>query len=226
MSADLSPTAYRFKAVIFDLDGTLLNTLADIGNAMNQVLMTSGYPIHPIDMYKYFIGDGLEKLIERSLPTSESTPKKVRAHLHDFRKTYAKNWHETTRPYPGIPDMLDRLKKNGFQLSILSNKAHDFTNQIVDKLLAPWAFRPVIGSSRRFPKKPDPTAALSIVRELGLDRGDCILIGDSGVDMQTAAAAGITSVGASWGFRPEAELIENGCRFLARHPRDVDALLE
>lgn len=215
----------RIKAVIFDLDGTLLNTLADIGNAVNQVLSDRGYPTHPVNKYRSFVGDGWEMLVKRALPESASTRDRVKTCVEESMVEYGKTWDATTTPYDGIPELLNYLTHEGIRLAVLSNKPHVFTRQYVDKLLAAWTFEKVIGVSSRFPKKPDPAGALSIVTELNLDKKDCLFMGDSGVDMQTAASAGIFSVGAAWGFKPEAELMENGCRFLARHPMDVLGLI-
>jgi phosphoglycolate phosphatase len=215
----------RIKAVIFDLDGTLLNTLADIGNAVNQVLSDRGYPTHPVNKYRSFVGDGWEMLVKRALPESASTRDRVKTCVEESMVEYGKTWDATTTPYDGIPELLNYLTHEGIRLAVLSNKPHVFTRQYVDKLLAAWTFEKVIGVSNRFPKKPDPAGALSIVTELNLDKKDCLFVGDSGVDMQTAASAGIFSVGAAWGFKPEAELMENGCRFLARHPMDVLSLI-
>ena len=215
----------RIEAIIFDLDGTLLDTLGDIGNAVNRVLSNSGYPTHPVSRYRSFVGDGWEMLIKRALPESESTRDKVKACVEESLVEYGKTWDVTTAPYTGIPELLNYLTQMGIQLAVLSNKPHVFTRQYVDKLLAAWTFEKVIGVSSRFPRKPDPAGALSILTELNLDRKSCLFMGDSGVDMQTAAAAGIFSVGVAWGFKSEAELMENGCRFLARHPRDVLSLV-
>jgi len=214
----------KIKAVIFDLDGTLLNTLEDIGNALNRVLSNRGYPIHPIDRYRSFVGDGWEMLVRRALPESASTRDRVAACVEESTVEYGKTWDATTSPYTGIPELLNHLTHEGVQLAVLSNKPQVFTRQYVDKLLAAWTFEKVIGVSSRFPKKPDPTGALSIVADLNLDKKNCLYVGDSGVDMQTAAAAGIFSVGVAWGFRAVSELMENGCRFLARHPLDVLSL--
>jgi len=215
----------RIKAVIFDLDGTLLDTLADIGNAVNRILSHKGYPTHPVERYKSFIGNGWETLVKRALPESESTPDRVTACAEESIVEYGKTWDATTAPYAGIPELLSHLTREGIQLAVLSNKPHDFTRQYVDKLLAAWRFETVIGGSHRFPKKPDPAGALRILADLNLDKKNCLFMGDSGVDMQTATAAGIFPVGAAWGFRSEAELLENGCRFFARHPLDVLPLL-
>jgi len=215
----------RIKAVIFDLDGTLLNTLEDIGNAVNQVLSNRGYPTHPVDRYRSFVGDGWELLIKRALPVLASTRDKVKACVEESLLEYGNTWDATTSPYTGIPELLNYLTYEGIRLAVLSNKPHVFAQQYVDKLLAEWTFEKVIGVGTRFLKKPDPAGALSILTELNIDKKNCLFIGDSGVDMQTAAAAGIFSVGAAWGFKPEAELMKNGCRFLARDPMDVLSLL-
>ncbi len=213
------------KAVIFDLDGTLLNTLADIGNAVNQVLWRWGYPTHPIDRYRHFVGDGSEMLVMRALPESEATPGKVLACLDEFKAVYGKTWDATTKPYTGIPELLNHLTLDGIRLAVFSNKPHVFTRQCVDKQLAAWQFEKVVGFSNRFPKKPDPEGAIRIVADLNLEKGNCLFIGDSGVDMQTAVAAGLFPVGAAWGFRSESELMECGCRFIARHPMDLLTLI-
>jgi phosphoglycolate phosphatase len=214
-----------FNAVIFDLDGTLLNTLEDIGNAVNLVLLKRGYATHPMERYRYFVGDGSEMLIKRALPESKATPDRVRKCLDEFMTAYEKTWDAATKPYSGIPELLNRLTLDGIKLAVLSNKPHVFTRQCVDKLLGAWTFEKVIGFSHGFPRKPDPAGALSIVRDLGMEKKDCLLVGDSGVDMQTAAAADLFSVGAAWGFRPESELMAHGCRFIAKHPLDIISLI-
>ena len=215
---------HRYKAVIFDLDGTLLNTLEDIGNAMNRVLSHGAYPTHPMSMYRSFVGDGWEALIRRALPESASIHDRVLA-LEEFKVAYGKTWDVTTAPYAGIPELLNHLSHAHIKLAVLSNKLHVFVRQCVDKQLAAWRFEKVIGFDNRFPKKPDPSGALSILEDLNLEKRACLFMGDSGVDMQTAVAAGLFPVGAAWGFRSETELMENGCRFLARHPLDLLALI-
>jgi len=210
-----------FRAIIFDLDGTLLNTLNDIAGAMNQVLLDNGFPSHPIDTYKYYIGDGLEKLIERALPNENMIPGSLSEYLRAFRTVYAKNWQASTQPYPGIPTLLTRLSQQDVRLAILSNKAHEFTLQMVDVLLGQWKFIKILGAGSDFPKKPNPAAAIHILKMMKIRGEECLLVGDSGVDMQTALAAGIIPVGVTWGFRPESELRLNGSRFIAKHPLDI-----
>ena len=225
MKKDILYQVGKIKAIIFDLDGTLLNTLEDIGNAVNRVLSSNGYPTHPVNRYRSFVGNGWEMLIKRALPDFGSSCEKVNICVEESLAEYSRTWDVTTAPYAGIPELLDKLTQKGIQLAVLSNKPHVFARQYVDKLLAAWTFEKIIGVSGRFPGKPDPAGALSILTELDLNTEDCLFIGDSGVDMQTAAAVGIFSVGAAWGFRPEAELLENGCRFLAKHPLDVLSII-
>jgi len=217
----MHPHSHQFKAIIFDLDGTLLNTLNDIAEAMNQVLVDNGFPNHPIDMYRYYIGNGLENLIIRALPEEKATPESLPKYLQAFRIAYAQNWHKNTRPYPDIPALLTRLTQHDFHLTILSNKAHEFTVRMVLTLLDQWKFKKILGAGSGFPKKPNPKAALHILEYLRVRRDECLFVGDSGVDMQTAKAAGIFPLGVTWGFRPESELRENGCRFIARKPLDI-----
>ena len=211
----------QFKAIIFDLDGTLLNTLKDIADAMNYVLLDHGFPTHPIDMYKYFIGNGMEKLVARTLPKKVATPTSIPKYLKALQATYAQKWQSTTRPYPGIPTLLSRLSQKDIRLAILSNKAHEFTLRMATALLAQWRFQKILGAGSEFPKKPNPKAALHILKQMNIGCEECILVGDSGIDMQTATAAGIFPIGVTWGFRPESELLDNGCRFIARHPLDI-----
>ena len=153
MSFKTASHSNQFKAIVFDLDGTLLDTLTDIAEAMNQVLSDHGFPSHPIIKYKDFIGNGVDKLIERALPDSIAKPEVIPLYRNAFRAAYAKNWHTTTRPYPGIPTLLTRLSQQDIRLAILSNKAHEFTSQMVRVLLYQWKFLHVLGASTDFPKK-------------------------------------------------------------------------
>lgn len=215
----------KYKAAIFDLDGTLLDTIEDIGDSMNYVLAMKGYPIHGIEEYKYFVGDGIRNLVSRALPADKRDEDSVKAALAAMRDVYSKRWDVKTRPYPGITDMLDALTDNEIKLSVLSNKTDDITNMIIKKLLPLWSFYPVFGERRGVPKKPDPAGAFEIIRILGIKPGECLYIGDTGIDMKTAAAAGLYSVGVLWGFRNAEELVENGARTLISHPLDLLSLL-
>lgn len=208
--------------MIFDLDGTLLDTLADLGGAMNRVLAARGWPQHGLDRYRGFVGEGMKKLVERALPPTERDDDTVDAALGEMRAIYGDSWDVETRPYPGIPELLDALAERGVPIAVLSNKPHELTTVIVGALLRSWEFVAVRGARAPVPKKPDPTAALEIAGQIGLAPRSCVFVGDTAIDMQTARNASMLPVGVSWGFRP-AELRAAGAEHLIDAPA---ALLE
>ena len=211
----------KYKAVFFDLDGTLLDTLADIANSMNGVLAKAGYPTHPVDAYKYFIGEGLEALVRKTLPKEDATPANIAKHFAEMKDVYHDHWKDTSRPYEGIVELLGELKKMNLPVCVLSNKAHEFTSIMIQELIPDYKFAIVNGSFPDKPKKPDPTLALSMVEKLGVKPEEVFYIGDTDTDMQTANNAGFYAVGALWGFRLEDELVSNGARILIKHPMDA-----
>ncbi len=208
----------RFKAIIFDLDGTLLDSLEDIADSMNLVLQDAGFPMHPIEAYKYFIGDGMDVLAARALPQEKATPAVVAQCLAAMRKTYGKRWAAKTHPYPGIANLLNRCEAIGFKTGILSNKPDDATQLTVDHFLLPESFSAIHGARPNIPKKPDPQGAELMAGQLGVEPEACIFLGDMPVDMQTATAAKMYPVGALWGFRTAPELIASGAKLLATTP--------
>jgi phosphoglycolate phosphatase len=211
----------RYQAVLFDLDGTLLDTLEDLAVAANRVLAARGLPVHPVAAFRTFVGDGLTTLVERILPENLRTAEGVLEAVAAFEEQYARNWHERSAPYPGIPAILDRLTAEGLRLSILSNKPDAFTRLCVRQLLPHWTFEPLLGQRPGVPKKPDPGAALEIARLLGLRPAEILYVGDSGVDMCTALAAGMDAVGVLWGFRTEDELRQAGAHHLVDRPEEL-----
>lgn len=215
-----------YKAIIFDLDGTLLDTLDDIGHAVNRVLKARGYPTHDLDAYRFFVGDGSEMLIRRALPENERSNDSVSRFLKAYNSDYARNWDKNTKSYHGIPELLDGLTLKGVRMAVLTNKPHEFAVLCVEKMLEKWVFEHIVGQGRAYRKKPAPDGALSIANLMEVEPKDMLFLGDSGVDMQTAVSAGMYPVGALWGFRPEKELVENGCRFQAHQPLDVLQLLQ
>jgi len=215
-----------YQAVIFDLDGTLLDTLADIADSVNHVLRAKGFPIHELDAYRFFVGDGSRMLIKRALPENERSEASVASCLRAFKTDYAKTWDVKTEPYPGIPDLLNHLVQTHVRMAVCSNKPHEFTVLCVEKLLNQWRFDPTVGQKRGYPKKPAPDSALAIAHDMGIVPSAALFVGDSGVDMQTATAAGMLPVGAAWGFRPEKELLENGCMHIARNPMDIIKIID
>jgi phosphoglycolate phosphatase len=211
----------KYKAILFDLDGTLLDTLEDLANSMNSVLSSLGFPTHEVSRYKGFVGEGVEYLAYCALPENHRGQEMVSRCMALMREAYRERWAEKTCSYPGIPELLDELSRQGIKMAILSNKPDDFTQLIVAKFLSRWKFQCVMGAQDSLPKKPDPTAALKISKRLGLVPGDFLYLGDTKIDMKTAADAGMYPVGALWGFRSQEELLENGARILIKHPTDL-----
>lgn len=213
-----------YKAIVFDLDGTLLDSLDDLADSMNAVLSELGAPTHSPDKYCYFVGNGVEKLVRRALPedASEETFEKAVAAM---RSEYHKRWDNKTRPYDGIPQLLDELTRRGVEMAILSNKPHDFTVKVVEKLLADWKFKFVWGVSDTVPAKPDPKGINRLVEELAIPANELLYMGDTNTDMETANAAGIYSLGALWGFRSADELTAAGASRLLHTPTEALELL-
>ena len=208
------------KAIIFDLDGTLLDTIDDLTDSMNQVLSRFGFLGHDRETYKLFVGDGIEVLARRALPPENRNEEMVAQCVTAMREEYALRWDKKTRPYPGIPELLDALFQRGCAVSVLSNKPDDSTQMAVAKLLPRWSFQIVWGARSSVPKKPDPTAALEIAGLLHLTPDQFLYLGDTDTDMKTAFAAGMFPVGALWGFRTAQELIADGARALVEQPLD------
>jgi phosphoglycolate phosphatase len=212
-------------AVIFDLDGTLLDTIDDLADAMNAVLGRRGFPTHGVEAYRTFVGDGIELLVDRALPGERRDAGTLRDCVEDFGREYAGRWDLKTRPYDGVMEMLRVLASRGLKLAVLSNKPHAATVQVVAALLGGVTFDIVRGAMPGVPRKPDPTAALAIAAQFGVQPQACLCLGDSGNDMRMAAAAGMTPVGALWGFRSEAELRAGGAEVLLGTPLEIVGLL-
>lgn len=208
------------KAIIFDLDGTLLDTLDDLAYASNRVLDECGFPQHPVENYKNFVGDGLRVLMQRILPAT-SSENKVDECCERFTRIYASCWDRRSRPYPGILDMLSQLRENRLQLAVLSNKPHKFTAAYIDRFFPHHRFELVFGQREGVPKKPDPAGALEIAEKLALPPAECLYVGDTGVDMQTGKAAGMFTVGVLWGFRELSELQHHGADLIVKNPSEI-----
>jgi phosphoglycolate phosphatase len=209
-----------YRAAIFDLDGTLLNTLDDIADSMNGALQRLGLPGWPVEQYRSMVGMGLDQLALRVLPEDRSDAATVSACLAAMRELYAARWAVRTRPYDGIPEMLRALRQAGIRCAVLSNKAHEFVVTMISHFFGDKAFELILGGGR-FPLKPDPSGALHIAASIGLPPGEIVFIGDSDVDMKTAGNAGMFGIGATWGFRTREELLQNGAQFLAETPIDI-----
>ena len=209
------------EAVIFDLDGTLLDTLEDLADSMNAVLLDRGFPTHPLEAYRYFVGEGVEKLVCRALPDAMATDEFVLTCVEAMEAEYGRRWANKTMAYPGIPPLLDTLTNLEIPMAVLSNKPEKFTRLAVSEFLKRWPFYSVSGARPDLPKKPDPSGALAIAADLAVETHRCLYLGDTATDMRTATRAGMYAVGATWGFRPRDELLAAGARSLADDPLDI-----
>jgi phosphoglycolate phosphatase len=214
------------QAVIFDLDGTLLDTLADLAAAANRVLARRGFPQHDVDAYRWFVGEGSAVLIKRALPAEERTPERIQASLQELLNDYGRNWRGQTRPYNGIPELLQALAERHVPMAVVTNKPHRFAAPIIDHYFEKTVFYDVLGQRDGVPKKPDPYQALAAAHKMGAVPQHCIFLGDSAIDMETARRAGMIAVGAGWGFRPASELRDAGAGHVIGHPSDLIALLD
>ncbi|HMP88551.1 MAG TPA: HAD family hydrolase [Kiritimatiellia bacterium] len=215
-----------FSAVIFDLDGTLIDSIRDIGEAMNRTLEALGYPVHDLTKYPYLIGDGVRLLVQRALPPDAQTDDKINAFLVLYRKDYGQNWRIHTHPYPGIKELLNHLVSLSIPIGVLSNKPDRVTIKCVEYFFPDIPFVAVSGQKDDVPRKPDPTAALEIAEAMNVKPSLCVFVGDTSTDMQTAVAAGMFPAGVTWGFRDRQELLEHGARFLAYTPNALLGLFQ
>ena len=214
----------KYKAVIFDLDGTLVNSIRDIADAMNKVLKARNYNTYTYEVYKTFVGSGLKKLVIRALPSEHPKAEDVEACVVEMMQIYADNCTNKTAPYDGVMDLLEELKKLPLKVSILSNKEDSLTKKVASAVL-PNIFAPVLGLKEEALKKPNPKVALQLSEGLGINPEEIIYVGDSDVDMQLAKNAGFLPVGVSWGFRSKEELIKNGAARILNTPSDLLTLL-
>ncbi len=215
-----------YRAVIFDLDGTLLDTLEDIANAANLVLASRGFPTRSLEVHRAAIGNGARQLMFSVLPESNRDPVMVQECFVAFRKEYGERWNVRTRPYAGIPEMLDAVQVLGLKMAVLSNKPAEFTRKCVSDLLSWWHFEAVVGAEDHVPSKPDPAGALEIARRLAFPPNEFLYLGDTGVDMKTANGAGMFAVGALCGFRGREELLRDGAKVLLENPMEMLNLLQ
>lgn len=215
----------KYKAIIFDLDGTLLDTLQDIADSVNEALKRLRFPEHGLEAIKNFIGEGRDVLAARALPNDNRDTAAVTRLIELMNIEYSERWANKTVPYNGITNLLDELTVRNIKMAVLSNKAHDSTELMVSKMLSQWHFEAVVGASPSVAKKPDPTAALQIAQQLGIQPTEFLYLGDSDIDMRTAIGAGMYPVGALWGFRSAEELLSSGAKALIEHPNDLLAFI-
>lgn len=209
-----------YASIIFDLDGTLLDTLEDLAAAANKVLAEFGFPTYNQAEYTSFIGDGLRSLMQRITPT-DTRSSVLDACCKRFLILYDEIWREHSHPYPGIPEVLATLSKNNINLAVLSNKPHEFTHLFVNEFFPAGTFAAVYGQRQGFAKKPDPAVAMTIATQLDTEPFKILFVGDSGVDIRTGKAANMATAGVSWGFRSIKELQDNGADYIFYSPSEL-----
>ena len=213
------------RLAIFDLDGTLLDTVADLANATNQALAQCGYPTHPTDAYYQFVGNGINMLFFRALPEEARTDENVMRIRSLFVPYYNEHNADDSRPYPGITELLEALQEKGIALAVASNKYQQATHKLVTHFFPHIRFSAIYGQREGIPVKPDPTIVFDILRDTGIAREHTMYIGDSGVDMLTARHAQVESIGVTWGFRDEEELRENDACHIVSQAHEILTLI-
>ena len=212
----------NYEAVIFDLDGTLINSIEDLADSCNDMLIAFDLPVHDVEAYKYFVGNGIAKLVERSLPAEKAEDKEFcNKALDKFREIYNGRVLNKTRAYTGVRETLTKLMGKEIPMAVCTNKPMDAAKTIINILFEPGTFKMVIGDRPGYARKPDPANVLYITEQLGVTPDKVVYVGDSGVDMQTAVNAGFLPVGALWGFRQEDELVANGAKLVIEKPTDL-----
>jgi phosphoglycolate phosphatase len=212
------------EAVLFDLDGTLLDTLDDIADCANKALLANGFPAHDVEAYKYFVGNGAPVLIRRITPDA-SSQEELEKVGKTYSELYSKHATDKTRPYGGIPELLAALRKRGIKSAVVSNKPDASTRQTVEHFFDNGVFDFVAGNRTGMPLKPDPTIVRLATESIGTPPDRCLYVGDTGIDMATAKNSGCVAVGVTWGFRGKSELLENGAEFLIDSPEELLGLL-
>ena len=215
------------QLAIFDLDGTLLNTIKDLGEAVNFALDKNGFHTHSIASYPFFVGNGVRRLIERSLPEDARKQSTVgETMLRDFKKYYNEHNTDRTQPYDGMPELLHQLQEQGVKLAVASNKYQQATEKIIGHFFADIDWVAVVGQQEGVPVKPDPSIIFMILSQAKVAKQDTLYVGDSGIDMEAARRACVDSVGVTWGFRPVKELKENHANVIINKPIDILPIIE
>lgn len=212
------------RLVIFDLDGTLVDSLGDLADSMNAVLRSADYPEHPRVRYRTYVGDGMVNLVRRALPAEMVNDETVAEFVKRMSDEYARRCLDSTAPFPRIPELLQNLRERGVKTAVLSNKPDEATQAVVNRFFAHHPFDVIRGALPGVPLKPDPTSALEVIRDCGVGPRDTLYVGDTDTDMKTGRNAGLFTVGVTWGFRDAAELDVSGAHRIVDHPLDLLSL--
>lgn len=215
----------RVKLAIFDLDGTLLDTIGDLAASCDVVMQMNGLPQHTTDEYRQMVGRGILRLVEAAIPEQMRSPEYVEKVRRDFVAYYLDHIDLHTHPYNGIPELINAMTERGVKIAVASNKFQAGTERLIRSLFPGVEFVAVLGQRVGVPLKPDPQIDLEIIEAAGVEPSETLHIGDSGVDMQTAHAAGVRAVGVTWGFRSREELAESGADVIVDHPEEILNLL-
>ena len=213
------------KLVVFDLDGTLINSLEDLADSANWMLLQHGYPTHPVDAYRYFVGDGMRKLIERILPPEERNDVRIEQCKAEFVAYYTIHMEDKTVVYPGMIELLKELKDRGLKIAVATNKVHIAVAPLMAQYFPGIRFDSMIGQREGIPVKPHPQIMYDILKETDCQPSETLHVGDTATDMQLAHSAGVTPVGVLWGYRPLEELQEAGAKFIIEKPEELLGLV-
>ena len=213
------------KAVLFDLDGTLVNSIDDLADSCNYALEKLGLPTHETEKFRYFVGNGIPDLMKRILPDDKRDTEIYDEIFEIFWERYSNHFVDKTCAYDGIKPLIAKLKEMGIKVAVISNKAEFFTLQVVEKCLGD-VFDRVYGKREGYLPKPDPKLTLELLKDLGVDASECLLVGDSGMDMATSVNVGCKGVGVLWGFRTKDELLQNGADYIVRNPNEIIGIIK
>ena len=215
------------RGVIFDLDGTLLDSIDDIANSNNAMLQKNGFPVHPVERYVHWIGNGAGQLVRLSLPEEVACDdEKFKTYLDGYKKEYKQNLIVKSMLYDGIPELLAFLNEKNIPMAVNTNKPHEQSVIIADHFLKPYCFRKIQGQMDNVPRKPDPAGAQIIARDCGLKTSEMVYIGDSIVDVTTSKAAGMQFIGVKWGYGSAGEMINAGCEHVMDSPVELKTFIE
>ncbi|WP_329384656.1 HAD family hydrolase [Anaerofustis butyriciformans] len=211
------------KAAIFDLDGTIIDTLEDLAQAGNNVLKQNGFEVHDIEKYRFFVGSGIRNLCIRMLPEEKKSDEElINKIFNDFNSYYGKHYMDNTKAYEGVENMLNKLIDMNIKVGVLTNKGHEFTVPMLKKVYGDFPFSVILGKTDKFPVKPSKECIDYVMNKLEVSGEECIYIGDSNVDMQTAINGNISEIiGVSWGFRPVEELKQAGAKYIVHSPEAI-----